>query len=165
MNLPVVEVASAPELVWSSVTGLAEWSWELAGWLYVSTWWLGILGVALWCGWAWTVQRLAARALEKRTYVELLPSMQFETDGEEILRFGAQLIRAAAAGPWWTPRDARTVRIRLRADGTKPLSYRIEGPASARHLLLQTPTPGGGASRPAQCGTSSASTPCGRCSC
>ncbi|MCX4515933.1 ATP/GTP-binding protein [Streptomyces sp. NBC_01619] len=132
-------LASAPELVWNGAVGLVQAAWALVNWAYVSAWWLGILGVALWCGWAWTVQRLAARALAERTYVELLPSRQFETDGEEILRFGSQLIRAAAAGPWWTPRDARTVRIRLRADGTKPLSYRIEGPASARHLLLQTP--------------------------
>ena len=131
--------ASAPQLLWNAGVSLAEIAWALAAWLYANAWWLGLIGTALWCGWAVLQRHLAAKALDKRTYVELRPSRQFEPTGEEILRFGAQLIRAASAGPWWTPKNARSVRIRLRADGTKPLTYRVEGPASARHLLQQTP--------------------------
>ncbi|MEV6400909.1 ATP/GTP-binding protein [Streptomyces sp. NPDC051907] len=132
-------LASAPQLLWNALVDLASLAWTTANWLHDNAWWAGLVAAAAWWGWARLQNVLAARALSRRTCVELLPSRQFETTGEEILRFGAQLIRAAAAGPWWTPRTARTVRIRLRADGSKPLSYRIEGPASARHLLLQTP--------------------------
>ncbi|MFF3249101.1 hypothetical protein ACFYWY_36470 [Streptomyces sp. NPDC002870] len=139
MEARAVTVASAPQLVWNAMTSLTIWVWTAANWLYDNAWWVGLLSAVAWCGWAVLQRSLAAKALGRRAYVELQPSRQFETDGEEILRFGAQLIRAAGAGPWWTPRNARSVRIRLRADGTKPLSYLIEGPASAKHLLLQTP--------------------------
>ncbi|MER7817111.1 ATP/GTP-binding protein [Streptomyces sp. NPDC096153] len=134
-----VEVASAPGLVWDSAITLAGLAWDLAGWLYANAWWLALVATVAGCAWVWLEQRLAARALARRTCVELVPSRQFEPDGEQILRFGAQLSRAATAGPWWTPRSARAVRIRLRADGSKPLVYRVEAPASARHLLMQTP--------------------------
>jgi len=131
--------ASAPQLLWHAGVSLAEIAWAMATWLYANAWWLGLIGAMAWCGWAVLQRHLATKALEKRTYVELRPSRQFEPSSEEILRFGAQLIRAASAGPWWTPKNARSVRIRLRADGSKPLIYRIEGPASAQHLLQQTP--------------------------
>jgi hypothetical protein len=134
-----VTLANAPQLVWGAAVGLAEVSWALANWLFGNAWWLALTGAVVWCGWGWLRRRLAARALAKRTYVELVPSRHFTTTGEEILRFGGQLVRAAGAGPWWTPRGARAVRVRMRADGSKPLTYRIEGPASARDLLLQTP--------------------------
>jgi len=134
-----VTLASTPQLLWHATVGLTQAAWALTRWLLGNAGWLALAGGVLWCGWAWLQHYLALRALAKRTYIELLPSRQFEATGEEILRFGGQLVRAAGAGPWWTPRAARTVRVRLRADGSKPLQYRVEGPLSARDLLLQTP--------------------------
>ncbi|MET9669613.1 ATP/GTP-binding protein [Streptomyces sp. NPDC006475] len=136
---PVTLASSAPELLWNAAVGLAVWLWTAGTWLYGQAWWIGLIGAAALIGWTVMQRRLSLKALAKRTFVELVPTRTFETDGEEILRFGAQLIRAASAGKWWTPRNARTVRIRLLADGRKPLVYRIEGPAKAEHLLLQTP--------------------------
>ncbi|MDX2408785.1 ATP/GTP-binding protein [Streptomyces microflavus] len=139
MDTATVTAASGPELLWGVAVSVAIAAWETAGWIYDQAWWLGLTGTLLWVGWTVLERRLAARALSKRTYVELHPSKQFEASAEEILRFGGQLARAASAGPWWTPRSARTVRVRLRADGTSALAYRVEGPASAAHLLRQTP--------------------------
>ncbi|MEV6781965.1 ATP/GTP-binding protein [Streptomyces sp. NPDC051098] len=134
-----VTLASAPELAWDALFGLVEWCWQSGNWAYDNAWWIGILAAAAFTGWAVLERSLSARALSHRTYVELVPSRTFETGEEEVLRFGAQLIRAASAGKWWAPRNARTVRIRLVADGSKPLTYRVEGPASAAQLLRQTP--------------------------
>ncbi|MGW2994589.1 ATP/GTP-binding protein, partial [Streptomyces sp. NPDC001193] len=113
--------------------------WTLASWGYAHLWWLALAAALLMAGWGVLQWRLALKALAERTCVELVPSAQFTPGDEEIWRQGMQVIRAAGSGPWWTPRRARTVRIRLRADGSRPLSYRIEAPASARALLALTP--------------------------
>ncbi|MGW2841901.1 ATP/GTP-binding protein [Streptomyces sp. NPDC001493] len=139
MDARTVMAASAPGAAWSALTALGSLAWSWSQWLYAYAWLLGLIGGILWSAWSVVERRLSALALGRRTCVELIPSRQFETTAEEITRFGAQLIRAAGAGPWWTPRAARAVRVRLRADGGKPLAYVVEGPSSARHLLLQTP--------------------------
>ncbi|MFD9418167.1 ATP/GTP-binding protein [Streptomyces goshikiensis] len=113
--------------------------WAAAVWAWPNLWWLVILAAALTTGWQVLQQRLAAKALAERTSVELVPSGQFSPGDEEIWRHGMQLIRAAGSGPWWAPRRARTVRVRLRADGSSPLAYRIEAPASAHALLHRSP--------------------------
>ncbi|UUU37545.1 ATP/GTP-binding protein [Streptomyces sp. NBC_00162] len=110
-----------------------------AEWVLANAWWITLITAALLAGWETLQQRLAAEALSRRTYVELEPTAQFDPGAEQIWRQGLQLIRAASSGPWWTPRRARSVRLRLRADGTRPLTYRIEAPASARALVAQTP--------------------------
>ncbi|MFD9540857.1 ATP/GTP-binding protein [Streptomyces sp. NPDC060022] len=139
MTSRTMNLASALAAAWDALTSLGSLAWSLANWTYEYAWLLGLIGAIAGGAWVVVERRLSVAALERRTYVELLPSRQFEASGEEIGRFGAQLVRAAGAGPWWTPRSARTVRVRLRADGSKPLTYRVEAPASARHLLLQTP--------------------------
>ena len=130
MPVRAVTLASAPGAAWDGLTFLGALAWSWANWIYEYAWLLGLVGAIAGCAWVVVERRLSAVALERRTCVELVPSRQFETTGEEIGRFGAQLIRAAGAGPWWAPRSARTVRVRLRADGSKPLSYRVEAPAS-----------------------------------
>ncbi|MGW6842121.1 ATP/GTP-binding protein [Streptomyces sp. NPDC054958] len=111
----------------------------LAGWGLANAWWLAlVLGVFV-CGWEALQQRLATRALAERAHLELVPSATFEPSPEQIWRQGMLLIRAAGSGPWWVPRRARTVRLRLRADGTRPLTYRIEAPATAHALLSTAP--------------------------
>ncbi|MEU6346233.1 ATP/GTP-binding protein [Streptomyces sp. NPDC046977] len=137
MDPRTVDLASSPW--WSVAFGLIVWTWHAGVWLMGNAWWLALIAALVWAGWEAVRHHLAEEALKQRMFVELVPSGQFETNEEEILRFGAQLIRAASAGKWWAPRHARTVRIRLRADGSKPLTYRVEGPASAQHLLQQTP--------------------------
>ncbi|MCD9899734.1 hypothetical protein LUR56_05625 [Streptomyces sp. MT29] len=153
MDASTVTAASGPEMLWGAAVSVAVAAWETAGWIYDQAWWLGLTGALLWVGWAVLERHLAAAALSKRTYVELRPTKQFEASAEEILRFGGQLTRAASAGRWWTPRSARTVRIRLRADGTSALAYRVEGPASAAHCCARPPTPRSGRSRPDRYGT------------
>ncbi|MFI5641995.1 ATP/GTP-binding protein [Streptomyces goshikiensis] len=113
--------------------------WAAGVWGWANLWWLVIVAAALTAGWEVLQRRLAAKALAERACVELVPSGQFSPGDEEIWRHGMQLIRAAGSGPWWTPRRARTLRVRLRADGSRPLAYRIEAPASARALLSRSP--------------------------
>ncbi|MFD9411540.1 ATP/GTP-binding protein [Streptomyces sp. NPDC059989] len=113
--------------------------WAAGAWTYDHLWWLALVAGLLLAGWEAVQQRLAAKALSERTHVELVPSGQFSPGEEEIWRQGIQLIRAAGSGPWWTPRRARTLRLRLRADGSRPLTYRIEAPAAARALLSRSP--------------------------
>ncbi|MEU3137564.1 ATP/GTP-binding protein [Streptomyces sp. NPDC006854] len=139
MDTATVTASSAPQVLWSWLVTLATALWETAGWVYDQVLWLALLGAILWVGWTVLERHLALKALGERAYVELRPTKQFEATAEEILRFGGQLARAASAGRWWTPRAARTVRVRLRADGSSALTYRVEGPASAAHLLRQTP--------------------------
>lgn len=137
MDPRTVILAGSP--LWNSTSGVLLWVWQVLLWVLANALWLSLLAAFSWVAWDVVRRYLATRALKERAYVELVPGGQFETSEEEILRFGAQLIRAASAGKWWVPRDARTVRIRLRADGTRPLTYRVEAPASAAHLLQQTP--------------------------
>lgn len=113
--------------------------WTGGAWVCANVWWLALAAGLVWAGWEAVLRRLAAKALAERTCVELVPSGQFSPGEEEIWRHGMQLIRAAGSGPWWTPRRARTLRLRLRADGSRPLTYRIEAPAGARALLVRSP--------------------------
>nr|WSU78948.1 ATP/GTP-binding protein [Streptomyces anulatus] len=139
MDAATVTASSTPQILWGWAVALGATVWEAAGWVYDQVLWLGLVGGLLWVGWAVLERHLALKALGERAYVELRPTKHFEATGEEILRFSGQLARAASAGRWWTPRAARAVRIRLRADGSSALTYRVEGPASAAHLLRQTP--------------------------
>ncbi|WP_329468523.1 ATP/GTP-binding protein [Streptomyces sp. NBC_01431] len=85
------------------------------------------------------VRRLATRASQERMALDLAPARHFDPSAEEILRRGIELTRASTSMPWWVPRRAKAVRIRLRADGASPLLYRVEGPAGAERLLSTTP--------------------------
>lgn len=118
--------------LFGSLLGLAEWA-------VANSWWLVPIAAAALAGWEALQKRLAAEALSRRTHLELVPTGEFDPSPEQIWRQGMQLIHAAGSGPWWTPRRARALRLRLRADGTRTLAYRIEAPASARALLAQTP--------------------------
>ncbi|QKV90398.1 ATP/GTP-binding protein [Streptomyces sp. NA02950] len=115
-------------------TSLSIVRWEWDQWL-----WLAVAGLLVCGAVAFVKRRLADRAAPRRVAVELVPSRRFEPSAEEIFRYGALLTRAAAAEPWWMPRQAKAVRVRLRADGTRPLSYRVEGPGAAVHLLRTSP--------------------------
>ncbi|MER6030677.1 ATP/GTP-binding protein [Streptomyces sp. NPDC001851] len=117
------------------VTGLVD----AADWLYAH-WYLPALAIAVcWGMGEWVVRRLAARASAERMALELVSTRHFDPSMEEIFRRGVQLARASTAMPWWAPRRAKTVQIRLRADGSAPLRYRIEGPAGGERLLSITP--------------------------
>ncbi|SEB31678.1 ATP/GTP-binding protein [Streptomyces melanosporofaciens] len=108
--------------------------WVLDQWL-----WLVLAALVLYGAGSYARRRLADRATRKRVAFELVPSRRFDPSTEEIFRYGALLARSAVAGPWWAPRRAKAVRVRMRADGTRPLSYRVEAPAGAVHLLRSTP--------------------------
>ncbi|WP_328876336.1 ATP/GTP-binding protein [Streptomyces sp. NBC_00287] len=117
------------------LTGLAD----AVGWLY-EHWYVVAVAVAVSWGVAeWVVRRLARKVSAERMALELVPTRHFDPGLEEIFRRGVQLARASTAMPWWAPRRAKTVQIRLRADGTTPLRYRIEGPAGGQRLLSITP--------------------------
>ncbi|MFE0921247.1 ATP/GTP-binding protein [Streptomyces nigra] len=112
---------------------------DATGWLYAH-WYLTTLVIAVAYGAGeMVVRRLAARASAERMALELAASRHFDPGLEEIYRRGVQLARASTAMPWWAPRRAKAVQIRLRADGSSPLRYRIEGPAGAQRLLSITP--------------------------
>ncbi|MFF4035992.1 ATP/GTP-binding protein [Streptomyces sviceus] len=117
------------------VTGLVD----AADWLY-DHWYLLALAIAVcWGVGELVVRRLAAKASAERMALELVPNRHFDPSLEEIFRRGVQLARASTAMPWWAPRRAKAVQIRLRADGSSPLRYRIEGPAGGERLLSITP--------------------------
>jgi hypothetical protein len=83
--------------------------------------------------------RLAVKAFGERTRFTLTPSRRFDPSPEQIWRQAALLLRASNAGPWWAPMKARSVRLRLRADGSCPLEWSMEGAVSAAPLLASTP--------------------------
>ncbi|MFH9016051.1 ATP/GTP-binding protein [Streptomyces sp. NPDC017943] len=117
------------------VTGLVD----AADWLY-DHWYLLALAIGLcWGVGDLLVRRLAAKASAERMALELVSNRHFDPSLEEIFRRGVQLARASTAMPWWAPRRAKAVQIRLRADGSAPLRYRIEGPAGGERLLSITP--------------------------
>ncbi|MGC0334943.1 hypothetical protein RKD23_008020 [Streptomyces sp. SAI-170] len=110
-----------------------------AGWT-ITYWYLfAAAAVLLWVAGAVVVRRLARRASAERMSLELVPARHFDPGLEEIFRRGVQLARASTAMPWWAPRRTKTVQVRLRADGTSALRYRIEGPAGGERLLSITP--------------------------
>ncbi|MET9735863.1 ATP/GTP-binding protein [Streptomyces sp. NPDC006458] len=110
-----------------------------AGWLYAHWWVLALALTVVWAGGEWAVRCLAARASAQRMALELVASRHFDPGLEEIFRRGVQLARASTSMPWWVPRRAKCVQVRLRADGSRALRYRIEGPAGGERLLSITP--------------------------
>ena len=85
------------------------------------------------------VLQTAVKAFGERTRFTLTPSRRFDPSPEQIWRQAALLLRASNAGPWWAPMKARSVRLRLRADGSSPLEWSMEGAASTAQLLAGTP--------------------------
>ncbi|WEP00755.1 ATP/GTP-binding protein (plasmid) [Streptomyces sp. FXJ1.172] len=129
----------APDTAGGQVLGLVTSLVDAADWLY-GHWYVLAAAVAVcWGVGEMVVRRLAARASAERMALELVSNRHFDPSLEEIFRRGVQLARASTAMPWWAPRRAKTVQIRLRADGSAPLRYRIEGPAGGERLLSITP--------------------------
>ncbi|MGW4560997.1 ATP/GTP-binding protein [Streptomyces sp. NPDC004561] len=129
----------ADDTATGQVPGLVTGLVDAADWLY-DRWYLLALAIAVcWGVSELVVRRLAARASAERMALELVPNRHFAPSLEEIFRRGVQLARASTAMPWWAPRRAKAVQIRLRADGSSPLRYRIEGPAGGQRLLSITP--------------------------
>ncbi|WP_217137252.1 ATP/GTP-binding protein [Streptomyces sp. AC558_RSS880] len=125
--------------IFGEALGLLTGLTHTAGWL-ITHWWVPATAVLI--GWGVNeivMRRLARAASAQRMALELVPSRHFDPSLEEIFRRGVQLARASTSMPWWAPRRSKTVQIRLRADGTAPLRYRIEGPAGAQRLLSITP--------------------------
>ncbi|MFF9818915.1 ATP/GTP-binding protein [Streptomyces sp. NPDC014006] len=121
--------------VFGLITGLVD----AFDWVY-DHWYLFALAIGVcWGVGEWVVRRLAAKASAQRMALELVSTRHFDPSLEEIFRRGVQLARASTAIPWWAPRRTKTVQIRLRADGSAPLRYRIEGPAGGERLLSITP--------------------------
>jgi len=121
------------------ILGLITWLVEAVDWLY-DHWYLLALAIAvLWSGGEMVVRHYAQRASAERMAIELTPTRHFDPGIEEIFRRGVQLARASTSMPWWAPRRSKSVQIRLRADGSSPLRYRIEGPAGGERLLSITP--------------------------
>ena len=108
----------------------------MAAWLLTNGWWL-VAAAVVWASAAWVISRWwrlrAADALQERMAVDLVPSVSFAPDTDEVGWFAGQLARVpAAAGV--LPRRASAVRVRLAcADGQ--LAYRVEGPARGASVL------------------------------
>ncbi|WP_435260382.1 ATP/GTP-binding protein [Streptomyces sp. 1222.5] len=121
------------------VLGLVLGIVDTAGWVITCWWVVALAAVAVWATSEAMVRHLARKASAERMALELLPSRHFDPGLEEIFRRGVQLARASTSMPWWAPRRSKSVQIRLRADGSSPLRYRIEGPAGGERLLSITP--------------------------
>ncbi|MGW1616386.1 ATP/GTP-binding protein [Streptomyces sp. NPDC002285] len=119
--------------------GLVSGLVDTVDWLY-DHWYVLALAIAACRGVGeLVVRRLAALASAERMALELVSNRHFDPSLEEIFRRGVQLARASTSMPWWAPRRAKAVQIRLRADGSAPLRYRIEGPVGGERLLSITP--------------------------
>ncbi|MEV5078872.1 ATP/GTP-binding protein [Streptomyces sp. NPDC056159] len=129
----------ADETAAGQVLGLINGLVDAADWLYDHWYLLALAIAACWGVGELVVRRLAAKASAERMALELVSTRHFDPSLEEIFRLGVQLARASTAMPWWAPRRAKAVQIRLRADGSTPLRYRIEGPAGSERLLSITP--------------------------
>ncbi|MEU8893697.1 ATP/GTP-binding protein [Streptomyces sp. NPDC048442] len=134
---PVTLAESATLLDWGGALGRTAYS--LLDWTAAHLWWLLPLALLTAIGHEGVARRLADRASQSRMAVELVPHDGFDPSPEQVFRYGVQLVRASGSGPWWIPRRAKGVRVRMRADGRTPLGYRIEGPAGAALLLRTTP--------------------------
>ncbi|MFG2950512.1 ATP/GTP-binding protein [Streptomyces adustus] len=121
------------------VPGLISGLVHTAGWISACWYWPAAAALALWAAGEWVVRHLARKASADRMALELVPTRHFDPGLEEIFRRGVQLARASTSMPWWAPRRTKAVQIRLRADGSSPLRYRIEGPAGGERLLSITP--------------------------
>ncbi|MET9083660.1 ATP/GTP-binding protein [Streptomyces sp. NPDC004237] len=129
----------AHETAAGGLAGLFTGFTDVTVWLY-DHWYLLALAIAVcWGAVEQTARWLAARASSQRMALELVSSRHFDPSLEEIFRRGVQLSRASTSMPWWAPRRSKAVQIRLRADGSAPLRYRIEGPAGGQRLLSITP--------------------------
>ena len=111
------------------------------GWLAAHALLVTLLGLPLVAGGWYLREYLTRKVLAERVRYTLTPGRSFDPCQEEIWRGAAVLLRAARSGPWWAPARAKSVRIRLRADGTgeTPLAFSLEGHKSARHILSTTP--------------------------
>ncbi|MEW1648399.1 ATP/GTP-binding protein [Streptomyces sp. NPDC091219] len=121
------------------ILGLMAGIVHAAGWVITYWWVLAAAAVVVWTASEMVVRRLARKASAERMALELVPSRHFDPGFEEIFRRGVQLARASTSMPWWAPRRSKAVQVRLRADGSSPLRYRIEGPAGGERLLSITP--------------------------
>ncbi|MEV6057664.1 ATP/GTP-binding protein [Streptomyces sp. NPDC052107] len=121
------------------VLGLVSGIVHTVGWLITYWWVVALASLAVWAAGEAVMRHLARKASAERMALELIPSRHFDPDLEEIFRRGVQLARASTSMPWWAPRRSKAVQIRLRADGSSPLRYRIEGPAGGERLLSITP--------------------------
>ncbi|MGQ4434333.1 ATP/GTP-binding protein [Streptomyces sp. SAS_260] len=121
------------------VLGLITGIVHAAGWVITYWWAVAAAVIVIWTASEMVVRRLARKASAERMALELVPSRHFDPGIEEIFRRGVQLARASTSMPWWAPRRSKTVQVRLRADGSSPLRYRIEGPAGGERLLSITP--------------------------
>ncbi|WP_435216404.1 ATP/GTP-binding protein [Streptomyces sp. bgisy034] len=133
--LTAQSAASVPGQALDLVLGIVT----AVGWVITHWWVVAVAVVAVWAAGEAVVRRLAAKASAERMALELVPSRHFDPGLEEIFRRGVQLARASTSMPWWAPRRAKSVQIRMRADGSSPLTYRVEGPAGGERLLSITP--------------------------
>ncbi|MFI1759721.1 ATP/GTP-binding protein [Streptomyces sp. NPDC020571] len=135
--------APAPPLTSTAPTGrvlgLLSDLVEAAHWLSAHWYLLALFVAACWAAGEGAVRHLARQASAQRMALELVAARHFDPGLEEIFRRGVQLARASTSMPWWAPRRTKSVQIRLRADGSSPLRYRIEGPAGGERLLSITP--------------------------
>ncbi|MGW6317576.1 ATP/GTP-binding protein [Streptomyces sp. NPDC055099] len=131
---PAMTAHAAPLIVSAAMDAMSVLRW-LAGHWYL----LALLLVAAYGAGEYVVRRLAQKASAERMALEFTPARHFDPCHEEIFRRGVELTRACTALPWWAPRRAKSVRIRLRSDGRSPFTYRLEGPAGAERLLTTTP--------------------------
>ncbi|TVZ84774.1 ATP/GTP-binding protein [Streptomyces sp. BK340] len=130
--------SQAPYLT-RQVLGLISGIVHTVGWAITNWWVVALAALAVWAAGEAVVRHLARKASAERMALELVPSRHFDPGLEEIFRRGVQLARASTSMPWWAPRRSKAVQIRLRADGSSPLRYRIEGPAGGERLLSITP--------------------------
>ncbi|MET8808654.1 ATP/GTP-binding protein [Streptomyces sp. NPDC004546] len=121
------------------VLGLVSGIVHTVRWVITYWWVVALAAVAVWAAVEAVARRLSREASAERMALELVPSRHFDPGLEEIFRRGVQLARASTSMPWWAPRRSKAVQIRLRADGSSPLRYRIEGPAGGERLLSITP--------------------------
>ncbi|MFD8737491.1 ATP/GTP-binding protein [Streptomyces sp. NPDC059618] len=112
---------------------------DAAAWLCAHWYLVPLAAAVLWGAGEVVVRRLALKASAERMALELEAAGHFDPGLEEIFRRGVQLARASTSMPWWAPRRTKAVQIRLRADGSRPLRYRIEGPVGGERLLSITP--------------------------
>ncbi|MFJ4790805.1 ATP/GTP-binding protein [Streptomyces sp. NPDC088794] len=129
----------AGEAAAGQALGLLSCLVDAVDWLY-DRWYLLAAAIAVcWGVGEMVIRRLAAHASAQRMALELVSGRHFDPGLEEIFRRGVQLARASTSMPWWAPRRAKAVQIRLRADGSSPLRYRVEGPAGGERLLSISP--------------------------
>ncbi|WP_146051011.1 ATP/GTP-binding protein [Streptomyces noursei] len=124
---------------WTAGVGLVRAVVATVMWISSHPILLCLVGAVVWIAFESARTHLADKASRRRSAVRLIPSKTFQTNDEEIWRYATLLTRVAMSGPWWAPRRAKSARLRMTADGSNPLDFRVEGPAAARQLLITTP--------------------------